>query len=343
MSDATPVSIVIPAFNQLAYCESCVASLHRCTPEPHRLILVDNGSTDGVGAFFDSVPRALVIHAPENRGFAAGVNLGLAQAEGHVILLNSDTLLTPGWLPRLIAALTSAPRTGLAGPRTNCAPGPQQIDGLHLDGAAAIDAYAETLAHAYAGQRRNVTRLVGFCLAIRDTALQTLGHFDERFGIGNFEDDDYGTRARRAGLDLVVAEDCFVYHHGGRTFAAMGLEGEAFGALMEENRQKYEEKWQVRLPRPKPAAEQARALATEAHTAFGTGDAPRALRLLRDAIARDPDCADHYNDLGAFLWQLGRQDQACAFFRQALERDPAHEAARANIEAAAQRPESPAS
>jgi Flp pilus assembly protein TadD len=116
----------------------------------------------------------------------------------------------------------------------------------------------------------------------------------------------------------------------------MGLEGEAFAALMEENRRKYEDKWEVRLPRPKAAAEQARALAAKARDAASASDIAEALRLLRDAIARDPGCADHYNDLGAVLWQVGRHEQAHAFFLQALERDPAHEAARANATATAQ-------
>ena len=91
-----PLSIIIPAFNQLKYCQGCIASLRRCTPEAHRLILVDNGSTDGVGDYFYSVPKAEVLHAEENLGFAGGVNLGLAKAVGHVVLLNSDTILSPG-------------------------------------------------------------------------------------------------------------------------------------------------------------------------------------------------------------------------------------------------------
>lgn len=335
MPDAPCVSIVIPAFNQLAYCQACIRSLQRCTPEPHRLILVDNGSTDGVGDFFDQVPGATVLHAAENLGFAAGVNLGLGQAEGHVILLNSDTLLTPGWLTRLCTALTATARIGLAGPRTNCAPGAQQIDGLVLGDEAAVDAYAAQRAQDYAGQRRKVNRLVGFCLAIRDSALGVLGPLDERFGIGNFEDDDYGTRARRAGFELVVAEDCFVYHHGGRTFAGMGLEGEAFDALMEENRRKYEAKWQVKMPRPAPPSELARSLSKRAHAALAIGDAREAMRLFREAIACAPQCAEYYNDLGAVLWQLDQRDTAYAFFLHALERDPTHAAAYANAGEAA--------
>ena len=83
MSDL--VSIIIPAFNQLDYCRQCVGTLQRNTEGPYRLILVDNGSTDGVSEFFDNVAGAEVLHLGENRGFAGGVNAGLDAAEYHAL------------------------------------------------------------------------------------------------------------------------------------------------------------------------------------------------------------------------------------------------------------------
>ena len=87
------ISIIIPAFNQLDYCRQCILSVQLHTPPPYKLILVDNGSTDGVAEYFDEVPGAHVIHARKNLGFAGGVNLGMAAAEGPVLLLNRDTLV----------------------------------------------------------------------------------------------------------------------------------------------------------------------------------------------------------------------------------------------------------
>ena len=72
---ARPITIIVPAFNQLACCRQCVESVCRHTAgRPYRLILVDNGSTDGVGEYFESVPGAVVVHSETNLGFAAGVN-----------------------------------------------------------------------------------------------------------------------------------------------------------------------------------------------------------------------------------------------------------------------------
>lgn len=335
MADA-PVSIVIPAFNQVAYCQACVASLRRCTPRPVKLILVDNGSTDGVGPFFDSVAGAEAVHALSNRGFAGGVNLGLERAEGHVVLLNSDTLLTPGWLDRLESALLSAPDIGVAGPMSNCAAGRQQIDGLRLRDETEVDAFALELARRKAASVLEVTRLVGFCLMLREEAWRKVGPFDERFGIGNFEDDDYGTRMRRAGYRLVVAEDSFVFHHGGRTFAGMGLEGVPFERLLEENRRKYMEKWDVHVPEALSGARRAAHLNEEARHALENGDPGQAMRLLRAAIEACPDEARHYNDLGSILWQANKHELAYELFVQALKQDPACEEARRNARSAAE-------
>ena len=185
-----------------------MTSLLLHTPAGVKLVLVDNGSTDGAGAFFDSVAGATVVHTGENLGFAAGVNAGLQHAEGHAVVLNSDTLLPRDWLVRLLAHLEADPQVGVVGPRTNCASGPQQIEGLRFADLHAINDYADQRAARYAGQRVIVPRLVGFCLVIRDVTLAAVGHFDERFGMGNFEDDDYGLRVRKAGWRLAMAEDC---------------------------------------------------------------------------------------------------------------------------------------
>lgn len=318
---STLVSIIIPAFNQLAYCRGCIESLRRCTPRPHRLILVDNGSTDGVSEYFDSVAGAVVVHTGRNLGFAGGVNAGLARAEGHAVLLNSDTVVTPGWLERLERALLSAPEIGLAGPRTNCAPGAQQISGLHLASVEAIEVFAAKLAQEQAGRVTDVTRLVGFCLMIREEALQRIGLFDERFEIGNFEDDDYCTRARQAGYRLVLAEDCLVFHLGGRTFAGMGLEGDSFQQLLDANRARYAAKWDVHIPAPPTPAMQAQHYREQAKAALEAGNPGDALRLLKTAAGAEPENPAHLEALASLLLRLGRRELAYELVQQAIALD----------------------
>lgn len=332
---ARPISVIIPAFNELAYCRACVESVRANTRRAHTLILVDNGCTDGTGEFFDEVPGAVAVHSPENKGFAGGVNLGLAHAEGHVVLLNSDTLAPPGWLARLEAALLQRPDTGMIGPVSNCAAGAQQVAGPASAEPAAIAARADALARDKAGAVRETTRLVGFCLMIREEVWREVGEFDERFGIGNYEDDDYCTRVRQAGWKLAIAGDTFIYHHGGRTFAGMGIEGEKFDALMAENRARYAEKWDVYLPAPGTGEGLAARCNAQAREALARGEKAEAVRLLKEAVAAAPEEARHYNDLGVVLWQAGSAEVAYKCFQEALRRAPDDPEVRENLRAAA--------
>ena len=326
-----PVSIVIPAFNQLDYCKQCIASIQANTDYPHRLILVDNGSTDGVGPFFDRVPNAIAIHAESNRGFAGGVNLGLARAEGHVLLLNSDTLVPKGWLARLVAALEQADDIGAVGPMSNYVAGPQLIPDLAFQALDDITAFAQDLARKNAGRFTEVDRLIGFCMLIREEAVEQVGTFDDSFGIGNYEDDDYCLRLRKAGYRLRIAHDAFVFHYGNRTFMGMGLQGERFDALLDENRRVFEEKWpEMAMDRTAPIR-RSRALNQAAREALDTGDTTGAVRLLKDAIEACPLIEANFNDLGAVLWQMGEGGRAYENFARALRLNPAYPEARRNL------------
>lgn len=327
----TPISIIIPAFNQLEYCRQCIFALRANTARPYRLILVDNGSTDGVAGFFDSVSGAVVVHAGENKGFAGGVNLGLEYAQGHVLLLNSDTLAPRGWLRRLEAALLHDDHIGMVGPMSNCVSGSQQIDGLEFDSLDAINGYADRLAAEKAGQLRDVARLVGFCLLIRDSVVEEVGGFDESYETGNFEDDDYCLRVLRTGRRLCVAEDAFVFHYGSRTFMGMGVVDAAWEELLARNQRVFEEKWRARPEERSDAAQQSRRLNREGRAALETGGLEHAIRLLTHAVETAPFYHQNYNDLGAVLWQAGEGARACRLFKKALSLAPGNAEARENL------------
>ncbi|MFO1045208.1 MAG: glycosyltransferase [Planctomycetaceae bacterium] len=236
-------SIILVTCNQLNYTRQCVESLRFRTGEPIEIIAVDNGSTDGTVAYFESQPDVTLIVNRENRGFPAAVNQGLSVASGRqVVLLNNDTILTTGWLRRMLDTLQTDPSIGLVGPMTNAISGPQQID-VSYRNLASLDGFAWDHGGRHAGKCFDLDRLVGFCLLIRREVIDTIGLFDERFGLGNFEDDDYCRRARQAGFRTVVATSSFVHHFGSVTFKASNVD---FGALLRENERKFVEKWRVK-------------------------------------------------------------------------------------------------
>ena len=256
-------SIVILTHNQLPLTRSCIDSIRLLTDEPYELVLVDNGSTDGtpdyLKALAASAERVSVVLNAENRGFPAGCNQGLTVARGEqVLLLNNDTVVTTGWLSRLLHALHSDPKVGLAGPCSNRVSGEQHVPVTYSEGDLnGLDGFAWEWGRRHDGVAEETDRLVGFCLLIARAVIDAIGLLDEGFGVGNFEDDDYCRRAAGAGFRAVIARDAFVHHVGGATFRAADVDYES---LLRENARKFRAKWgdthapAGQAPRPTHAA-----------------------------------------------------------------------------------------
>lgn len=241
-------SIIVLVLNQLDHTRQCVDSLFADNSAPFELIMVDNGSTDGTGAYLQELqrkhPGVRVITNRSNRGFAAGNNQGLTLARGDaVVLLNNDTIVTRGWLARMRAVLQRHPEAGVVGPMSNRVSGPQLVSPVAYGTPAELPAFAEKWAADHAGEVFEVARAVGFCLLVRREVVDRIGGLDECFGSGNFEDDDYCIRARLAGYRVVVARDVFIHHTGSQTFQGAKID---YRAAMLRNWDLFRNKW--RLP-----------------------------------------------------------------------------------------------
>ena len=90
---------------------------------------MDNASTDGTVQYLRALDGVLVIANDANRGFPAAVNQGIAVASRRqVLLLNNDTVVTTGWLGRMLRAHHVNRAVGLGGPVSNFVSGPQQVE-----------------------------------------------------------------------------------------------------------------------------------------------------------------------------------------------------------------------
>lgn len=234
------VSIVILAKNQLMYTKACIESIQANTPGAYELVLVDNGSTDGTLAYFQSIEGAKVIHNEENQGFAKGCNQGIEVSSGdYILLLNNDVIVPEGWLEGLIACAEADPATGIVGPRCNNISGPQQDDAPYQT-VREFHRFAKRYGEQHAGEYWDLDRLVGFCMLIKRAVVDQIGGLDEQFGLGNFEDDDYCRRARQAGWKTRVTNGVFLHHFGSRTFTESQID---FHEQMLKNLKLYEAKW----------------------------------------------------------------------------------------------------
>ena len=240
-------SVVVLTHNQLDQTRLCLDSIERHTPELHELILVDNGSTDGTLGYLRRYaathPRVRVIANATNRGFAAGNNQGLAVARGdYVLLLNNDTIVTEGWLSRMLAVFDRYPEVGIVGPMSNYVSGPQLVPHTSYRDVSEVPEFAARWASEHAGQSVPTPRVVGFCLLARREVVERIGGLDERFGTGNFEDDDFCVRAALAGYRARIAQDVFIHHTGSQTFRGAGID---YRQSMLRNWALFKAKWGI--------------------------------------------------------------------------------------------------
>src|SRR5262249_3565891 len=151
-----------------------------------------------------------------------------------------DTVVTGGWLGGLVRwALHDWPRVGLVGAVTNYASPPQQVPIDYQDLGGMAD-FAARRRREFARKALEHPPPSGLCLLARREALERAGGFDERYGLGFFDDDDLCLRVREAGYRLLVALDVFVHHFGSRTFRALGVD---CGRQLAENFGRFKRRW----------------------------------------------------------------------------------------------------
>lgn len=220
-------TVVIPNYNGIEYVENCLISLQN---EPARVILVDNGSTDGsLELVQDKFPEVRLISMDQNYGFCKAANRGMEASETtYVILLNNDTVAEPGFVRALEKALDSDSRAFSGAARMVNLRQPERIDdagdyycALGWAFAAGRDKPREN----YDRPREIFSACAGACI-YRRKILERIGLLDENL-FAYLEDVDLGYRARLYGYRNLYVPEAVVRHAGS---ASSGSRYNAFKA-----------------------------------------------------------------------------------------------------------------
>src|SRR3954447_1372714 len=202
------VSVIIPVYGAAEELRRCLASVARHTDlARHRVIIVLDGPQEPLPDF-----PATILRNPQRLGFVQSVNRGMRESTSDVVLLNSDTIVTTNWLEKMIDAAYSSQRIATVTPLSNNA------TICTVTASHDIDAFA---AHVERVSQRAYVRLptaVGFCMYIRRAALDDLGLFDEAFGLGYGEENDFCMRASARGWEHIADDATFIHHEGERSF-----------------------------------------------------------------------------------------------------------------------------
>ncbi len=238
--DASAITIVIPVYGALEETLACIHSVlttERTTPA-HLVVIDDRGPEDDVFSTLRTISdegrRFSVWRNDVNKGFVHTANRGLLAATGDVVLLNSDTIVTDGWLDRLVACARQDEAIASVSPMSNNAtilsyPRINAVNEVPADTALADLASLFAMNDPSMAVEAPVT--VGFCMLLTQDALQAVGGLDEGlFGIGYGEECDWCMRAASLGYKHVIATDVFVYHVGSVSFSTNAVRRQELAA-----------------------------------------------------------------------------------------------------------------
>ena len=240
----TPVScsVVIPVHNKVALTTQCLDAI---LADQHPLIkrdviVVNDGSTDQTArTLLDYAGRIAVITNLPGKGFSGACNVGVAASRGdYVVLLNNDTIPSPGWLAALLAHAEAHPVAGIVGAKLLFPDDTVQHAGVALG----CDRFPRHIYIGFPGDHPavNVSRqfqvVTGACMLVRRTVWDQLGGLDLGYRNG-WEDVDFCLRARAAGHEVHYCHRSVLYH----------LESVSRDVLAPEeraNRERYVARWQ---------------------------------------------------------------------------------------------------
>jgi len=225
------VTIVVPVYGDLPSLIECVESLEQNVDLTHDQVLLVNDC----GPDADEIERALLDRIggvagfryernERNLGFVGNCNravLELDTTDNDILLLNSDTITTPGFVDELSAVLHLSPTHGVVCPRSNnatIASLPYQLrvpsSPRTIERSREVHrALAETL------PRFSIAPVsMGFCFLIRRELIARFGLFDEVFAPGYGEENDFCLRVNAHGFSALIAHRVIVFHAGSLSF-----------------------------------------------------------------------------------------------------------------------------
>lgn len=219
MSTPKVIIIVLNWNGKKDTCE-CIESLKHINYPNYKILLVDNGSSDGSAQYFrEKYPEVILIENEKNLGYSEGNNVGIRYAIKnnfeYILILNNDTIVDPGFLDELVDAAESDGKSGILGPKAYYA---EPSNMIYYAGAK-INWYTGQPKHigqkkidvGQFNQVKYVDFVAGCCMLIKKEVIEKIGLLPNDYFL-LWEDIDYSVNAKRHGYELVYVPSSKIWH-----------------------------------------------------------------------------------------------------------------------------------
>lgn len=223
-------TVLIPVYNAFSEALRCLESVMLHLPAECDVLVIDDASPNGDLISFlpealRSHPQIRILRNKVNLGFVGTCNRGMIlYTDKDVVLLNSDTIVTAGWLLKLQSAMQSGEKIGTVTPLTNngtIASVPRFLENNILPAITTIDEFASLVEKVSRNEYHHLPTCVGFCTYVSRELIEEVGGFDPEFGKGYGEENDLSLRGANAGFSNILDDSTFIYHEGSMSFKDM--------------------------------------------------------------------------------------------------------------------------
>ncbi len=223
------VDVIVPLYNGYDFFKECFDSLIETTNSSEcRLIIVNDCSFERKTLEYikkireREIENVVILNNKKNLGFIGSVNRGMKYDKSNdVILLNSDTVLTEGWLAKMKKAAYSRGDVGTVTPISNNAAlvsFPNQWEDNDIPKGQTLKSLSKIVEKTSNKIYPEIPSPVGFCMYIKRKVIDDVGFFDRIYGMGYGEENDFGMRAYRIGYRHILDDATFILHKGSMTF-----------------------------------------------------------------------------------------------------------------------------
>lgn len=229
MKDMLKCDVIVPVYNAFDCLEECIESVLKMTDfkEAH-LILIDDKSPDErvlplLKKYEKKFPDKITVLAnKENLGFVKTVNRGMKYSKNDVLLLNSDTVVTKGWLKKIRECAYVDDYVATVTPLSNnatLASVPKMFEENKIPNGYTLDEMAELVEKCSMRLYPEIPTAHGFCMYIKRQALDKVGYFDEEnFGKGYGEENDFSFRCFKYGYRHLLCDNTYILHKESQSF-----------------------------------------------------------------------------------------------------------------------------